>query len=132
MDLNRFTTKAQQAIQEAQGSALERSHPRIELEHLYAGLLQDREVGGSDGDSIREGRTAAGTVCAVVISGHRRPDSSRISINVETSSTPTGTSGSAGSVTRTVMPTCCSASTRATMLGFTSISPPGSSSSTSN
>ncbi|MBI4585385.1 MAG: AAA family ATPase, partial [Planctomycetes bacterium] len=43
MDLNRFTTRAQQAIQEAQGSALERGHPRLELEHLFAALLQDRE-----------------------------------------------------------------------------------------
>ncbi len=43
MDLNRFTTRAQQALQEAQGSSLERGHPRLELEHLFAALLGDRE-----------------------------------------------------------------------------------------
>ncbi len=43
MDLNRFTTKAQVALQEAQGSALDRGHPRFELEHLYVALLTDQE-----------------------------------------------------------------------------------------
>ena len=43
MDFNRFTTRAQQAVQEAQGSALERGNPRVELEHLFRALVHDRE-----------------------------------------------------------------------------------------
>jgi ATP-dependent Clp protease ATP-binding subunit ClpB len=43
MDLNRLTTKSQEAIQEAQGFATERGHPQLELEHLLSALLLDRE-----------------------------------------------------------------------------------------
>ena len=45
MNLNQFTTKSQDAIQEAQGVALERGHPRLELPHLLSALLLDREEG---------------------------------------------------------------------------------------
>ena len=43
MDLKRLTTKSQEAIQEAQGIAIERGHPQLELEHLLSALLLDRE-----------------------------------------------------------------------------------------
>jgi ATP-dependent Clp protease ATP-binding subunit ClpB len=43
MNPSRYTSKVQLALQEAQGSALERGHPRLELEHLGAALLADRE-----------------------------------------------------------------------------------------
>jgi len=44
MDLKRFTTRAQEAVQGAQESAVDRGNPRIELEHLFSVLLADPEA----------------------------------------------------------------------------------------
>src|SRR5579884_3247887 len=44
MDLNRFTEKAQQALQAAQGIAVRRGHQQIDVEHLLLALL-DQEPG---------------------------------------------------------------------------------------
>ncbi len=43
MNLNQFTTRARESVQEAQGIALERVNPELDLEHLHAALLADRE-----------------------------------------------------------------------------------------
>src|SRR5262245_3784099 len=43
MDLNRFTNKAREAVQKAQQIASDRGNPRIDLEHLFAALLEDPE-----------------------------------------------------------------------------------------
>ncbi len=43
MNLNQFTTRARESVQEAQGIALERANPELDLEHLHAALLADRE-----------------------------------------------------------------------------------------
>src|ERR1700740_2828384 len=44
MDINRFTEKAQQALQSAQGIAVRRGHQQIDVEHLLVALL-DQEPG---------------------------------------------------------------------------------------
>jgi ATP-dependent Clp protease ATP-binding subunit ClpB len=44
MDINRFTEKAQQALQSAQGIAVRRGHQQIDAEHLLLALL-DQEPG---------------------------------------------------------------------------------------
>ena len=43
MDINRFTEKAQQAIQAAQTKAARLSHQQIDVEHLLAALLEQEE-----------------------------------------------------------------------------------------
>jgi len=43
MDLNRFTNKARESIQRAHEIAGDRGNPRLELEHLFAALLEDSE-----------------------------------------------------------------------------------------
>src|SRR6266540_832291 len=43
MDLNRFTNKAREAVLAAQQSAQDRGNPRVELEHLFAVLLENSE-----------------------------------------------------------------------------------------
>src|SRR5262249_3249915 len=40
MDINRFTEKAQQALQAAQSSAVRRGHQQIDVEHLLLSLLE--------------------------------------------------------------------------------------------
>jgi ATP-dependent Clp protease ATP-binding subunit ClpB len=40
MDINRFTEKAQQALQAAQGSAVRRGHQQIDVEHVLLALLE--------------------------------------------------------------------------------------------
>ncbi len=43
MNLQNYTTKSQEAIQSAIGSATDRGHPQLEVEHLLAALLEDHE-----------------------------------------------------------------------------------------
>ncbi len=43
MDLNKFTNRAREAVQHAQQIAGDRGNPRVELEHLFAALLEDPE-----------------------------------------------------------------------------------------
>src|SRR5512136_836915 len=40
MDINRFTEKAQQALQAAQSRAARLSHQQVDVEHLLAALLE--------------------------------------------------------------------------------------------
>ena len=40
MDINRFTEKAQQALQAAQAGAIRRGHQQIDIEHLLLALLE--------------------------------------------------------------------------------------------
>src|SRR5215831_20861709 len=40
MDINRFTEKAQEAIRSAQSKAVQYSHQQIDVEHLFASLLE--------------------------------------------------------------------------------------------
>jgi len=61
MDINKFTIKAQQALQVAQRDASDHAHQQIEPEHLFLALLDDREsiIGtiikkiGADPENIR-------------------------------------------------------------------------------
>src|SRR5262245_38833600 len=43
MDLNRFTNRAREAVENAQNMATDRGNPRIELEHLFSALLDEAE-----------------------------------------------------------------------------------------
>ena len=43
MNPQKLTLKSQEALQQAQGSAEDRGHPALELEHLLAALLEDAE-----------------------------------------------------------------------------------------
>ncbi|MBD3347924.1 MAG: hypothetical protein GF400_01860, partial [Candidatus Eisenbacteria bacterium] len=43
MRLDKFTLKAQEAVQEAQNLAMERNHQEITPEHLLHALLEQRE-----------------------------------------------------------------------------------------
>ncbi len=43
MNLEKYTTRSQQAVQQAHASALERGHPRLDVEHLLSALLEDEE-----------------------------------------------------------------------------------------
>ncbi|MFA0733816.1 MAG: hypothetical protein OGMRLDGQ_000316, partial [Candidatus Fervidibacter sp.] len=43
MDLNRFTVKAQEALQAAHSIAVERRNPELMPEHLLVALLRDRD-----------------------------------------------------------------------------------------
>jgi ATP-dependent Clp protease ATP-binding subunit ClpB len=43
MDLNRFTEKSQEALRGAQALATRRNHQGIDVEHLLAALLEERE-----------------------------------------------------------------------------------------
>ncbi len=43
MDINRFTEKAQQALQAAQSKATRLSHQQIDVEHLLAALLEQEQ-----------------------------------------------------------------------------------------
>jgi ATP-dependent Clp protease ATP-binding subunit ClpB len=69
MDLNRFTNKAREAVLAAQQSAQDRGNPRVELEHLFAVLLENSEdlvpqildrAGVSPGDARAELNEALG------------------------------------------------------------------------
>ena len=43
MNAKKLTTKSQEAIQRAQGSAEDRGHPALELEHLLSALIEDQD-----------------------------------------------------------------------------------------
>jgi ATP-dependent Clp protease ATP-binding subunit ClpB len=43
MNLNQFTVKAQEAVVDAQGTAVKRNHQSVEPEHLLAALLKQSE-----------------------------------------------------------------------------------------
>ena len=43
MDLNRLTEKTQEALQRAQALATRRNHQGVDVEHLLAALLDERE-----------------------------------------------------------------------------------------
>ena len=43
MDINRFTEKAQQALQAAQSAALRYGHQQVDVEHLLAALLEQED-----------------------------------------------------------------------------------------
>ncbi|MCS6927356.1 MAG: AAA family ATPase, partial [Candidatus Binatia bacterium] len=43
MDLNRFTEKSQEALRSAQALAVRRNHQGVDVEHLLAALLEERE-----------------------------------------------------------------------------------------
>src|SRR6516225_3968772 len=43
MDINRFTEKAQEALQNAQKRAVRAGHQQVDVEHLLTALLDDEE-----------------------------------------------------------------------------------------
>src|SRR6516225_7142354 len=43
MDINRFTEKAQEALQNAQKRAVRAGHQQVDVEHLLAALLEDEQ-----------------------------------------------------------------------------------------
>ncbi|MDR2504799.1 MAG: ATP-dependent chaperone ClpB [Oscillospiraceae bacterium] len=67
MDLNNFTQKAQQAIAEAQETAITRGHQQLETEHIYYALLEQNDgliprlltLMGEDIAKIRQAAEAA-------------------------------------------------------------------------
>ena len=49
MDINRFTEKLQEAIRAAQSKAIRYGHQQLDVEHLFASLLeQEGGLAGSD------------------------------------------------------------------------------------
>lgn len=43
MDFNKFTSKSRQALEQAQRKALEKGHQQLDVLHLFAALLEDKE-----------------------------------------------------------------------------------------